>query len=109
MTALKDLVVTETLDLVKVVYLDREVSKSWNAKRKADDTATFCGFYWVRGMDENGPFRSRSSAIRDAYYRFVLKREVPTVGQTALPGYKRPKVTATRRTKPARAREALHA
>lgn len=80
MTALKNAVVEATSREVRVVYLDRDTAKWWNMRRKSDDTATFCGWYWVRGDEEAGPFRTRSSALRDAYYRFVLQRELPAVG-----------------------------
>jgi hypothetical protein len=79
MTALKRKVVEATMDQVEVVYLSRETSKWWNARRRPDDTATFCGWYWLHKREEMGPFRSRSACIRAAYYRFVLEREVPSV------------------------------
>jgi hypothetical protein len=91
MAALKDKVIADTLDRVKIVYLGRDTAKSWNEVRHADDTAVFCGWFWIRDGEEAGPFRTRSSAIRDAFYRFVLLREIPSVGHTALPGYKRVK------------------
>lgn len=68
------------MDRVRLVRVDREAAKWWNMRRKSDDTPVFCGWYWVRGHEEAGPFGTRSAAIRDAYYRFVLKREVPAVG-----------------------------
>lgn len=79
MSALKDKVIDGTLDKVKIAYLDRDTAKWWNTRKRPDDTAIFCGWYWSRGGDEAGPFRTRSAAIRDAYYRFVLLREPPTV------------------------------
>jgi hypothetical protein len=92
MTALRAQVITDTLDQVKIVYLDRETSKWWNAKRSPDDTAVFCGWYWVKGKEEAGPFRTRSSAMRDAYYRYVLHREMPSIGRSALPEAKQDRV-----------------
>lgn len=89
MPALRDQVVESTLACVKVTYLDRETSKWWNARKKADDTVTFCGWYWMKGNEEAGPFKTRSSALRDAYYRFVLEREVPSVARATLPAYQR--------------------
>lgn len=84
MPALAQSVVTSTLDRVKVVYVDRATSKWWNAKRDKDEPVTFCGWYWLRGREESGPFKSRSSALRDAYYITVLKQEVPTIARSAL-------------------------
>lgn len=86
MTALADKVVADTLGKVQVVYLDRETSKWWNGRRKGDDTAVFCGWFWVKGSEEAGPFKTRSSAIRDAYYTFILKRELPSVGHSMVEG-----------------------
>jgi hypothetical protein len=80
MPALKNTVLEAVNDKgVRVVYLDQRTSKWWNSRRRADDTVTFCGYYWTRRDEEGGPFRSRSAALRDAYYRFVLQREVPHV------------------------------
>lgn len=89
MTALKASVVKSTFEKVQVVYLDRETSKWWNARRRPDDTTVFCGWYWINGEEEAGPFKSRSAAVRDAYYRFVLHREIPNVGHSALYGVPR--------------------
>jgi hypothetical protein len=86
MTALRHSVISSVEQLVQIVYLNRSTSKWWNQRRRPDDTATFCGWYWIRGRDEMGPFRSRSSCVRDAYYRFVLKRELPSVGHSLLQG-----------------------
>jgi hypothetical protein len=86
MTALRRSVVQATMDQVEVVYLSRETSRWWNQRRRPDDTATFCGWYWIHKREEMGPFKSRSACIRDAYYRFVLQRELPSVGHSQLNG-----------------------
>lgn len=88
MTALKKSVVESTRAKVEVVYVDRDTSRWWNSRRRPEDTAVFCGWYWIedRTREEAGPFRSRSAAYRDAYYRLVLKRELPSVGQSQLHG-----------------------
>lgn len=92
MTALRKSVVASTERHVRVVYLDRSTSKWWNQRRQVDDTAVFCGWYWIKGREEAGPYRSRSAAYRDAYYRFVLEREQPNVGHSAAFGVpKQPK------------------
>lgn len=80
MTALRNMVIEEVGKRVHIVRVVRENAKWWNQQRKSDDTPVFCGFYWVRGNEEVGPFGTRSAAIRDAYYRFVLQREAPAVG-----------------------------
>jgi hypothetical protein len=65
--------------LVKIVCLTRAVAKRWNERRKEGDVCVFCGWYWSRGGEEAGPFKTRSAAVADAYYRFHLNRERPTV------------------------------
>ena len=89
MTALRKSVIESTEAKVKIVYVDRETSKWWNTRRRPDDTVVFCGWYWIRGTEEAGPFRSRSAAYRDAYYRHVLRREPPSVGHSQLEGTRR--------------------
>jgi|SRR4051812_31368587 hypothetical protein len=89
MTALRKSVVERTMKQVEIVYLSRDTAKWWNARRRPDDTATFCGWYWIHRREEMGPFKSRSACIRDAYYRLVLQRELPSVGQSQLHGAER--------------------
>lgn len=87
MTSLRAKVIEDTSKHVHVVFVDRGTAKWWNDRRRPDDTVQFCGWYWVHGADEAGPFRTRSAAVRDAYYRFVLRRELPAIGHTlAYPG-----------------------
>jgi hypothetical protein len=97
MTALRRKVVEATMEQVEVVYLSRETSKWWNARRRPEDCATFCGYYWIRKREEMGPFKSRSACVRDAYYRFVLQRELPSVGHSQLVGVEHAKVVRIRR------------
>lgn len=84
MGSLRDTVITDTLSAVKIVYLDRSTTQWWNAKRDADEPIAFCGWFWVRGQEEAGPFRTRSAAIRAAYYQHVLHRTQPQNGRQAL-------------------------
>lgn len=77
MGSLRAEITSETMNHVRIVYLDRETSKWWNQRRRQDDTPIFCGWYWIKGQEEAGPFKTRSAALRDAYYRFVLEREAP--------------------------------
>lgn len=100
MGSLSNATVADTLAEVEVVYLDRGFSTWWNANKRHKengDTAAMCGYFWVRGNDEAGPFRSRSAAIRDAYYRFVLQREAPMTGHQALTGVEPVRATRQRR------------
>ncbi len=85
MTALKKDVITDTLAEVRVVYLNREISRWWNARKAPEDVVTFCGWYWIRGSQESGPFRTRSAALRDAYYAHVLHENLPRVWSKNVP------------------------
>lgn len=80
MAGLTDDVERRTLRRVQVVYVDRGTAKWWNSNRKAGDVATFCGFYWVAGQREAGPFKTRSAAIRDAYYAVLMGTDAPRIG-----------------------------
>lgn len=85
MSQLKKSVTEDTLEQVEVVYLDRLTAKWWNNRRGAgsSEPGAYCGFFWVRRDVEGGPFKTRSAAIRDAYYRFVLRTAVPVTGTFA--------------------------
>ena len=85
MAALKKDVITDTLSEVKVHYLTQQISTWWNARRSPEDLHTFCGWYWVRGNQESGPFRTRSAALRDAYYQFVLHQRLPKMWTSEIP------------------------
>jgi hypothetical protein len=99
MTSLRNEVVADTLDQVQIVRLDRETAKWWNAKRSTNDIAAFCGWFWIRGNDEGGPFMTRSSAIRDAYYKFIAHRAIPSIGRAALPESKEARAKKVRKTR----------
>lgn len=83
MAPLRDQVVADTLSVVRIVYLDRETAKWWNAKRGEGEPMAFTGWYWVVGRQEAGPFKTRSAAIRDAYYARCLRSALPKVGHEA--------------------------
>jgi hypothetical protein len=78
MPALKDRVIKQAMDHVQLVYVDRATANWWNARRNDSDTVTFTGHYWTKGHEEGGPFKTKSAAIRDAYYRFVRRQDPPT-------------------------------
>lgn len=66
---------------VEVYFADRETTKTWNETRAYGEPLTYGGWYWLReqkkrvtAMDEDGPFRSESAAIRDAYVKLQLRR-----------------------------------
>src|SRR5579864_5992150 len=65
--------------LVRVGYVPREITHYWNTRRKSDEPCVFTGWYWVNGVEEGGPFKTKSSAYRDAYFVKVLGVAPPLV------------------------------
>lgn len=65
---------------VNVWFANRSVTKLWNGERNDHELIRFGGWYWhqiVKGRvistDEEGPFKSRSAAMRDAYLKLQLR------------------------------------
>lgn len=65
---------------VEIYFADRRVTKVWNEYREDGTPVQFGGWYWyqskngkVISTDEEGPFRSRSAAMRDAYTKLQLR------------------------------------
>lgn len=65
---------------VSVYYADRKTTKLWNELRGKDEPLVYGGWYWLRKqkgrvteMDEDGPFKSESAAIRDALIKLQLR------------------------------------
>lgn len=80
--------VAEMLDQseIETFFVDRYCCKWWNAHRRhhADAIALLGGWYWSYQGEEAGPFRTRSGALRDAYYRRLLKLRPPLMDQSEL-------------------------
>jgi hypothetical protein len=65
---------------VKVFFANRRTTTVWNSTRLAGEPLRYGGWYWMRSqrgkvvaMDEDGPFRSQSAAIRDAFVKLQLR------------------------------------
>jgi hypothetical protein len=65
---------------IEVYYAGRHTTKVWNALRLKGEPLRYGGWYWMRkskgrivATDEDGPFRSESAAIRDAYLKLQLR------------------------------------
>jgi hypothetical protein len=66
---------------VKVFFANRRTTNIWNSGRLAKEPLRYGGWYWMRSqrgkivaMDEDGPFRSESAAIRDAFVKLQLRQ-----------------------------------
>ena len=65
---------------VKVYFASRNTTKVWNQARLSDEPLRYGGWYWMRTQrgrvtetDEDGPFRTESAAIRDAFVKLQLR------------------------------------
>jgi hypothetical protein len=65
---------------VKVFFANRRTTTVWNSTRLVGEPLRYGGWYWMRSqrgkvvaMDEDGPFRSQSAAIRDAFVKLQLR------------------------------------
>ncbi len=65
---------------VKVYFAGRTTTKVWNGTRIKGEPLRYGGWYWERtqkgkvvAVDEDGPFRSESAAIRDAFVKLQLR------------------------------------
>ena len=65
---------------VKVYFASRNTTRVWNSTRMREEPLRYGGWYWMRtqrgrvtDFDEDGPFRSESAAIRDAFMKLQLR------------------------------------
>lgn len=65
---------------VEVYFADRRMTKTWNNVRLDGEPLLYGGWYWQRekrgrvvAHDEDGPFRTESAAIRDAYVKLQIQ------------------------------------
>lgn len=59
---------------VRIAFARRWEIKFWNDRRKKGEPRFFGGWYWWDRNDTalNGPFRTQSACLRDAYTRLEL-------------------------------------
>lgn len=65
---------------VEVYFADRTTTKVWNKSRHTGEPLQYGGWYWVQkkgrlvvSTDTEGPFRSESAAVRDAFVKLQLR------------------------------------
>jgi hypothetical protein len=68
---------------ITVYFADRLTTKVWNRSRLSGEPIQYGGWYWHRTekgkvieTDTEGPFRSESAAVRDAYVKLQLRTKV---------------------------------
>lgn len=66
---------------IDVYFANRHTTKVWNGLRLKGEPLRYGGWYWVKKSkgrivetDEDGPFKSESAAIRDAFVKLQLRR-----------------------------------
>ena len=73
--------VTDTVD--EVFYVSFQTAKVFNEGRERGTPMVFSGWYWARGTQEGGPFKSQSSAYRDAWYELISNARAPALHKAA--------------------------
>lgn len=65
---------------INVYFANRHTTKVWNGLRLRGEPLRYGGWYWVKKSkgrivetDEDGPFKSESAAIRDAFVKLQLR------------------------------------
>lgn len=65
---------------VKAYFANREITKTWNSERYTGEPIHYGGWYWHRTVkgrvvdsDEEGPFKSESAALRDAWRKLQIR------------------------------------
>lgn len=65
---------------IEVYFADRRTTKTWNKGKLRGEPSMYGGWYWMRttkgkviATDEDGPFRTESAAIRDAFLKLQLR------------------------------------
>jgi hypothetical protein len=63
---------------VQFFYLSGEAAKEYNSQLEVNSPLAFSGWFWYRGGQEFGPFKSISAARINAYYSLVLHETPPS-------------------------------
>lgn len=66
---------------IHVYFTDRNTTRVWNKSRQTGEPLQYGGWYWTRTergrvveTDSEGPFRSESAAIRDAFVKLQIRK-----------------------------------
>ena len=82
---LPDKVIASVNDGVdEVFYLLYATTKIFNEQRPPGTPLVFSSWYWAKGTREAGPFKSQSSAYRDAWYRLCSRQRAPLLHEAAM-------------------------
>jgi hypothetical protein len=66
--------------VVTIRYVNVHDCALWNEHRREGEMRLFTGWSWTarHGNEHQQGLKTHSAAVRDAYYRMVLKAELPT-------------------------------
>lgn len=78
-----DKTISEIEERARVFYLDQSHTRGWNENRRGNELRLLTGWTWSerggQGRSRTG-FKTRSAALRDAYYVLIQHREQPGAG-----------------------------
>jgi hypothetical protein len=80
----------------EVFYVSYQTTRVFNESRAKGTPLVFSGWYWAKGRREGGPFKSQSSAYRDAWYALVAIARPPAIHTEAKGEIKRQERAARR-------------
>ena len=67
-------------DGIEIYFANRQTTKVWNGLRLQGEPLRYGGWYWMRksrgrivDTDQDGPFKSESAAIRDAFVKLQVR------------------------------------
>ena len=78
---LPNAIVSDVMDVCEVFYLHWDQCKHFNERRKDGEPMVFTGWYWAKGAQEAGPFKTRSACYRDAWFRLVRHQAPPMISR----------------------------
>ena len=80
MSFYSDATIREIEERCRIFYLDHRMTTGWNQNRRGDELRLVTGWTWIQrggeGRSRTG-FKTRSAALRDAYYVLIQHREQP--------------------------------
>lgn len=76
---LPDKIVADVEEHTTVFYLPFATCRYWAENRSPGEPLVFSGWYWAQGQREGGPFKSKSAAYRDAWFRAVRHKSPPVL------------------------------
>lgn len=92
-----DQMTKEIEEVARFHYVDHRLTKAWNENRKGGELRLLTGWVWVSRKDatlHRGGFKTRSVAMRDAFYTLIQHIEAPTLMRVVV---RKPKATIDER------------